>query len=211
MTVVAPHHLDGRRRRSERTRRRILEAARTLFADRGYVATTVDSVAQEAGVAAQTVYYVFGTKPLLLAAVLDERIAGEPGAGPVASQPWVADLEAASTGEAAVDALVQGGVEIIARATPIYEVVRAAAADPEVAELLTRNRAERRADQRRLVASLDQRGLLASDVDLDHAADVVYGILNEEVFQLLTVDCGWPTERFRAWVGGSLRRELLGE
>ena len=68
--------LDGRRERSRLTRARIVGAATTLFVERGYLATTIEDIAAEADVAVQTVYYVFGTKPKVLAAVLDASIAG---------------------------------------------------------------------------------------------------------------------------------------
>src|SRR5260370_17833852 len=59
-----------RRPRAQATRRRIRDAARRLFVERGYVATTIEAIAGEAGVAVPTVYLAFGTKPALLAALL---------------------------------------------------------------------------------------------------------------------------------------------
>lgn len=55
-----------RQERATVTRRRILDAARTLFAQHGYGATTLTAVAAEAGVAVQTVYAVFGSKAAIL-------------------------------------------------------------------------------------------------------------------------------------------------
>jgi AcrR family transcriptional regulator len=49
------------------TRRRILDAARALFYRDGYAATTLKAVADEASVAVQTVYAVFGSKAEILA------------------------------------------------------------------------------------------------------------------------------------------------
>ncbi len=97
---------------------------------------------------------------------------------------------------------------ILARAAPMYEVVRRAAADPEVGQLLAENRRARRANQRQLVQILGRTGQLPADRDLDWRADVVYAILNEEVFQLLTVDCGWELDRFRAWAKALLLHQL---
>ena len=81
-------------------------------------------------------------------------------------------------------------VAIVSRTAPIYEVVRRAAADPDVGALLDDNRGRRRADQRHLIETLWRSGHLRPDLDVDTAADVFYGLLNEEVFQLLTADCG---------------------
>src|ERR1700730_12204147 len=58
------------------TRRRIRDAARRLFVERGYVATTIEAIAGEAGVAVPTVYLAFGTKRALLAELLDIAAVG---------------------------------------------------------------------------------------------------------------------------------------
>ncbi len=52
----------------------ILDAAYDLFLDRGIAATTMDLVAERAGVSKMTVYANFQDKPALLAAVFDRRI-----------------------------------------------------------------------------------------------------------------------------------------
>ena len=74
------------RRRYDSTRRReqarvtrlvVVEAARRLFLERGFAATTVPAVAAEAAVSVQTVYKVFGTKARLAKAVFDVSMAGD--------------------------------------------------------------------------------------------------------------------------------------
>src|SRR3954467_9601221 len=83
-----PSKLDGRRQRSAHTRARIIDTATRLFLHHGYLPTTIEAVAEQAGVAVQTVYYVFGTKPKLLAAVLDVTIAGDPEPLATLQRPW---------------------------------------------------------------------------------------------------------------------------
>ena len=58
-------------RQAAETRREILEAARRLFAERGYSATGMGDITAEAGVAVQTIYASVGSKRALLAAMLD--------------------------------------------------------------------------------------------------------------------------------------------
>lgn len=62
----APRRPTLREERANVTRTRILDAARHLFFRDGYAATTLKAVAAEAGVAVQTVYAVFGSKPAIL-------------------------------------------------------------------------------------------------------------------------------------------------
>ncbi|HZX55436.1 MAG TPA: TetR/AcrR family transcriptional regulator [Ilumatobacteraceae bacterium] len=203
-------NVDGRRQRSARTRTRIVETAAGLFLAQGYLATTIEVVAEQAGVAVQTIYYVFGTKPNLLAAVLDVTIAGDAEPVPMLQRPWVEDLRAETNGTHAVQRLVDASTAIVARAAPIYDVVRQAAADAEVKVLLDGTKRRRRLDQRQLVEILAQSGHLRSDIDLDAGADIVYALINEEVFQLLTRDCGWSVDRFQRWASSLLAHQLVG-
>jgi AcrR family transcriptional regulator len=205
-----PPAIDGRRERSRRTRARVIAAATHLLVDHGYVATTIGAVADDAGVGVQTVYYLFGTKRNLLAAVLDASIAGDTESVPVLARPWVDELAAEEDPTTAVELLVEASTAILTRAAPVYDVVRRAAADPEVGDLLADNRARRRTDQRRLVELLAGAGHLRPGLDVATAADVVYGLLNEEVVLLLTVDCGWDTHRFRCWATDLVLQQLVG-
>ena len=62
----------ARRREPERKRERLLEAARRLFARRGYAATTTAQLARAAGVAEGTVFHHFASKQALLEAVASD-------------------------------------------------------------------------------------------------------------------------------------------
>jgi AcrR family transcriptional regulator len=67
-----------RQMQAAQTRRDILIAARRLFAQQGYAATSMNDIAEEAGVALQTVYSSVGPKPAIVLA-LDDIIAEEAG------------------------------------------------------------------------------------------------------------------------------------
>nr|WP_306365942.1 TetR/AcrR family transcriptional regulator [Nocardiopsis sp. CC223A] len=90
MSVSTPDRpVSGRR---EATRRRLFEAAVTLISEQGYGATTVDEIAERAGVAKGTVYYNFGGKSELYTALMEwgitrladtlKEAAPDPGADP---------------------------------------------------------------------------------------------------------------------------------
>jgi AcrR family transcriptional regulator len=207
---VAAARPDGRRERSRRTHARIVEAASRRFISDGYVGATIEAIAEAAGVAPQTVYYVFGTKSKLLADALERSIVGDLDPVPVVERPWVDALEDAEDAEAAVELLVAESVKILVRVAPIHRVIQRAAADAEVGALLEETRRRRRADQVRLVGILADGGHLRPELDAATAADVYYGVVNEEVFDLLTSDCGWDVERFRHWATGLMQQQLLG-
>jgi AcrR family transcriptional regulator len=68
--------MSKRKERALATRRRVLAAAYRLFCQRGYVATTMDAIAAEAGVAVQTLYFTFHTKGAILSETLGATITG---------------------------------------------------------------------------------------------------------------------------------------
>ncbi|MFG3440364.1 TetR/AcrR family transcriptional regulator [Nonomuraea sp. NPDC047897] len=57
------------------TRARVFAAAIDLMAEQGYAATTVEAIAERAGVAKGTVFYNFGSKEALFAALLEHSVA----------------------------------------------------------------------------------------------------------------------------------------
>lgn len=193
-------HHDGRRARSERTRVRIIDAGRALFVERGYVATTMESIAERAEVAPQTVYHLFGTKGAILGAVLDTSVVGDHDATPLAGREWFRRLETLDAPQEAIACLVGESVAVLARVAPVYAAVRHASAEPDVGRLYAANRAARRADQRRLVGIVHRNGVLRPDVTVDEAADVFYALVSEDTFLLLVGDCGWDVARFSAWL-----------
>src|SRR4051812_7282619 len=125
-----------RAQRAKETRRRIREAAASLFVERGYGATLLQDVADRAGVAGETIYFPFGNRRTLLKEVVDVTIAGDDEPVATMDRPWFREALAATTAPAHLDALVRGVRALLERVAPITDMLRAAAAiDPEVATL----------------------------------------------------------------------------
>src|ERR1700694_5902337 len=64
--AVKPVGPTYRRRQALATRAAVTEAARRLFAAHGYVATTIQAIADTADIPVQTIYSAFGSKPAIL-------------------------------------------------------------------------------------------------------------------------------------------------
>jgi AcrR family transcriptional regulator len=65
------------RKRTATTRIAIIAAAQKLFLSKGYIATTIDAVAEDAGVTKRTVYGYFSDKRTLFKGVIENAI-GDP-------------------------------------------------------------------------------------------------------------------------------------
>ncbi|HEX8083957.1 MAG TPA: helix-turn-helix domain-containing protein [Solirubrobacteraceae bacterium] len=101
---------------AERNRRRILDAARAVFAEHG-LGVGVDAVAREAGVGVGTLYRRFPTKQDLLRAIVEDRV-----------EQLVARLEAAAAVDDPWDsfaAAAEAFAGAIARDRAFFEVVQA--------------------------------------------------------------------------------------
>ena len=60
-----------RQRQAQATRSMIVAAAQALFLEQGYICTTIEIIAERAGVATSTVYAIFGSKRGILSAIRD--------------------------------------------------------------------------------------------------------------------------------------------
>src|SRR5918997_1480303 len=84
----------SRAEQARATRRRIIAAAASQFVAHGYGATLLDQVAEQAGVAVQTVYFHFGNKRTLLKEALDVAAVGDDDPVPLMERPWVKEIRA---------------------------------------------------------------------------------------------------------------------
>ncbi|NUR88820.1 MAG: helix-turn-helix transcriptional regulator, partial [Nonomuraea sp.] len=124
--------------KARETRRRILAATLELFARDGYGATNLQDVAAAAGVAVQTIYFVFGNKRALLKELVDVTIAGDDEPVATMDRPWFVAALAAGTAPELLRAHVAGTSAVLERVAPIGKVLEGAvASDPEVAALWT--------------------------------------------------------------------------
>jgi AcrR family transcriptional regulator len=203
----SPH----RREQARATRRSILEAARALFVERGYVAATIDAIAARATVSPETVFSTFGTKRTLLSELVDVSIAGGDAAPPILDQAWVQEMREEPDPRRRLEILAVIGRSILERRSAIDEVVRnAAAADPEIATLWERGKAQRFAGQRALLQIVVGSEDLREGLDLETAAEILFAIGSPEIYRLLVVDREWSGSRFEHWYADTLARLLLG-
>ena len=207
MTVVK--RPNRRAEKAQETRRRIIEAAADLFVADGYGATNLQDVADRAGVAVQTIYFVFGNKRVLLKELVDVTIAGDSEPIATMDRPWFTDALAAPTAQGMLTAYVPGSSAILARVSPIMRVPDAAVAnDPEVAALWPQDEDLRYVVQRAAADALVAKPGAHKELTTDEAADLLYGILSPELYLLFTRDRAWPHDRWVDWATSTLHSQL---
>ncbi|GAO12716.1 putative TetR family transcriptional regulator [Streptomyces lydicamycinicus] len=126
--TIAP--MDSSNTRRDATRLKLFEAAVTLIAEQGFSSTTVDEIAERAGVAKGTVYYNFASKNVLFEELLRH------GIEMLATSLQAAAEEVADGGGTridALDAMIRAGLDFISRYPALTQLY--------VAELWRTNRA----------------------------------------------------------------------
>jgi AcrR family transcriptional regulator len=194
-----------RREQAQETRRRMLAAAGRLLAAHGYAGTTIAAVAREAGVAAETVYAAFGSKRALVGALVQASVRGEEGA-PASEQAGAAAVAAASDQREQVRLFAADVGGRLERVGPVLQAL-AAAAEPELAELLAKVDRNRLDGMRAFIAALEGHGPLR--IESDAAAHTTWALASPELHQLLVQRGGWSQERYRDWLADTLAAALL--
>lgn len=195
--------------KSRQTRRKIIDAAHELFVGRGYGATTLQEIATRAGVAVQTVYFVFGNKRTLLKELVDVAVAGDDEPVATLDRPWFRDAMAAPTADDHLRAHISGTRAVLERVAPINAMLTAAAAtDSEIAALWPARPDPRHVVQTAAAHALTAKPGARDDVDADYAADLLYGILSTELYLLFVRERGWTPAQWEAWAFGTLRAQL---
>ena len=206
----SPSTGDRGQARTRLARRAVVDAARTLFLERGYAATTIESISEHADVPSATVYRLFSSKLGILKALLDVSIAGDDQPVTVQERPDVA----ARFDERDPNTLLAGfaGVTtaINQRTNDVYRVlVSAAGSDPAAAELLGELRQQRDRGQSGIARSLARAHALKPGLKERDAADVIHALMSPEVYRLLVGDRGWAPERYEEWLATTLTQQLI--
>ncbi len=198
---------ERRREQAAETRERVLAAAAKLFAERGYESATVTGIAEEAGVAPETIYAVFRNKRTLLGELIGMAVRGGEQA-PLLEQTGPAAVAATRDQQEQVRIFAADISRRLERVGPLLGVLAMAArSDPELAEMLAAIHANRLENLRFFVGALAANGPLR--VDADAALDTVWALASPELSQLLTGTRGWSRERYAAWLAESLTALLL--
>lgn len=202
--------IDGRHLRSRRSRRAIVLAAIALFVDVGYGSTSMNAIAARAGVSVQTLYASFGTKRAILAAALDQAIAGDDRAVAVNDRDWMHDVFNAATAAQRLRAYSGAVARIMAGAGEMFMVVaQAASIDPDCVDLATTTERRRRTGATSVIDAVLSVGSLRVGLTKDEAIDVLCAFNSPALFNQLVRRSGWSIDRYRTWLGSVMVRELI--
>jgi len=199
-----------RERAAQQTRRTILAAAQALFVEHGYVGTTVDQIAERAGVSKPTVFASAGSKRSLVKDLCDFAIAGDDQPLPVVQRPWYQEALHEPDPARSLRLYARNAVRIHERYADLGEVLRSAAgADDELRDLWRTSEDQRRNGVSFIVDSLLRKGALKPGLERESAIDVLWVLTASDSFYRLVRVQGWPAQRYEHWLGDTFCDQLL--
>lgn len=188
-----------RAEQTEATRRRILDAARLLFARQGYQGATMEQLAEEAGVAIQTVYGAFGSKHNLAVAVINDVLANM-GIPEMARQAGdIADAQEALRYAAHINRLIGERIVDLDSLLSNVDLHR-------IAQVDDRHRERSIAGVLAVVIAAPQR---RQDLSDDEIRDTFLALTSKTLYRMLVQERGWSPETYERWLADLLILALL--
>jgi AcrR family transcriptional regulator len=200
-----PYDSPLRAAQAQATRRAIVAAAAQLFVEHGYGATTVDAIADLAGVSRKTVFTSVGGKAAALKLALDWAVVGDDDPVPLMERPEIKAQQQEADARRILAMYAVMNVDIATRVGDLQHVVEAAAgADEELRVLAETLSAQRRLGMGKLAEQLQMRGALRPGMSVDEAADVLWMLGSSANYRWCVRAQGWPPETYARWLGDAL-------
>ena len=200
-TVKKPYNSALREKQARTTRRAIVSAAARLFTQLGYGATTVDAIAESAGVSRKTVFTSVGGKTEALKLAVDWAVTGDDEPVPLLERPHVKAMQQEPNARRILIAYARAARETGARIAPLDAVVQAAAGlDAGIGALAEEQRDQRIRGMRLLSGVLADRGALKPGLTPSEAADVLWLLIDPGVYYRLVIEQHWDPDRYQEWL-----------
>jgi AcrR family transcriptional regulator len=186
----------------------VVAAAQRLFSAQGYLATSIEQIAAEAGVARPTVFAAVGAKPVLLKTALDQALAGDDAPVPLSQRDWWREAVEERDPTRALQLHARNMCRIAVRAAGLLHALETAAdVDPDAAQVWEAFKKQRRVGMREFVRAL----MAKTDrlrLDERTMTDTLWTLASDSYLRLVR-DSGWARERYETWLADLLTRLFL--
>ena len=209
---LQPERARSGQARTRFARRAVVAAARALFLERGYAATTIEAISARSDVPQATVYRLFSSKLGILRSLLETSISGDDQPLGVQDRPAVAALLSDADPGTLLAGFAGITTAINERSNDVYRVlVSAAASDPAAARLLSEIQRQRDEGQGQMARVLAASGQLRAGLKQRDAADLIHALMSPEVYRLFVVDRQWTPECYQQWLTATLTQQLTSQ
>ncbi|AQZ62555.1 Transcriptional regulator, TetR family [[Actinomadura] parvosata subsp. kistnae] len=186
------------------TRQAIIDAARTLFAERGFFRTKIDEIAELANVAPGTVYAVGGGKQGLLGIMVDEWASAPLLKESLERLPALRDCHEILALVASASRQVREDHGAVMRI-----LLNAAPHDDTAAQGLRESTERYRGTLAAVAERMHELGGLPDGVDIRRATDILWFYFGYSGYFTLTDDNGWSLPEAEQWLLARCEQALL--
>jgi len=179
-------------------------AARKLFAEHGYQATTLQVIAQEAEVSVPTLYVVFGSKVAILLALVRSAGADED------IRTLAQDAFDESDPERQMRLAAKVMLTILERDADIINLLwQAGEGDLDLVAAWGQIHQQRFARLTELIGELEGKKALNPALSTETATEILWALSSPEMYRLLVRERGWTPQRFERWLADTAVSQLL--
>ena len=210
MVRTRPYKSTLRDDQARETKRRIVQAGSDLFVEQGYGHTTIDAIAERAGVGRKTVFTSVGGKAAVLKLAFDWALAGDDEPIAIADRPAVRKMMHESDPTVVLAEWMAMNAAIAGRLAVIHHVlVVAADADSEAAALLATVEGHRTRGARAFVTRLKAVGGLQPALDVERATAIVEVLMDPMPYRRLVTLHGWSHAEYTDYIQRTAAAALL--
>lgn len=193
------YHSPVREQQAGATKKSIALAARKLLLERGFDATTIAAIANEAGVSSQTVYAIFGSKTGILRELMNLARFGP------SYREQIAKVLAERVPELRLRLAAGIARHLFESERAELDLWRGAGVLSRDFVLMEQEHEELRfTNQAPMVEMLIETKLLKPELDRKTAREILWALTSRDLFRMLVMERGWTGERYEQWLGEML-------
>jgi AcrR family transcriptional regulator len=189
-----------------------VDAGAALFVEHGFGGTTVDAIAERAGVSRKTVFTSVGGKVGLLKLAIDWALVGDDEPVAMADRPAVQAMMRQTDPALVVGMWAHHVTDVAGRLALLHPVLMSAAdVDEDAAALNATSERNRLGGARGFVEQLKGLEALRPDLTIERAAAMAALLMDPLGYRRLVLDGGWTQEEYADWVARLAAASFLPE
>jgi AcrR family transcriptional regulator len=194
----------GRGAAAQKTRERVLAAARRLYSTRPVETVTIAAIAEAAGVSASTIYATFTSRDGILRALMEAALFGPHYAAATARLTGETDpIRSLALSASVARAIYEGESRALGRLRDMAAgSVALRAIEQEFEQLRYRQQEER-------VTRLFAAGKARPGLRPEEARRVLWMYTSRDVYRMLVTEGGWTPDAYEQWLAGTIRQALV--
>ena len=194
-----------RQQQADETRARIVAAAHKLLEEHGYAGMTMEAIAQQARVAAATIYAIFGSKTGILLEILNAARFGDN------YHDLIREALQTSDPRERIQYPARIARRIYESEHAVLDLLRGAGAvAPVFAQKESEGECMRYEAQKGMIQYLVDSDSLRPGLDQKRARDILWSLTSRDMYRMLVRDQGWTGKEYEDWLAKLLVDTLVG-